>query len=220
MRSNSCAIVLALACAPLARAGIESLDAVDQGWYANTGIHNPSLENYITGFSDGDFFNSFFVFDLSAIEFGPDLLSAELILWNPGQGYVSTDPFETVQFYDVQTDLTALLDGSGGTAAFDDLGTGTLFGQANVTDSVAGSFVLVTLNTDALADIVASSDGLWAVGGTLSTISLEQEEEFVFGATGLEGLPAPELVLNFIPAPAAFLMLLGGVGLHRRHRRG
>ena len=53
-----------------------------------------------------------------------------------GGPYLGTDPSETFTLYDVSTPLGSLSAGTGGVAAFNDLGTGTVFGSATLTDTL------------------------------------------------------------------------------------
>ena len=82
---------------------IITLDAVDSGTYQASGLHNPGIENYLTGVFRQEH-RSFVLFDLSSLD--GQIQSATLRLFNPEvseflHGYVSPDPTETLNIYDV-----------------------------------------------------------------------------------------------------------------------
>ena len=99
----------------------QTLDQVDRGWYNDFGLHLVDNPNYIAG-QAGDLFRNWFVFDLAEVT--DTITSATLCLEMPPSGYTSFDPTETYTVFDVSTPPETLIDGSGGVAAYDDLGTG------------------------------------------------------------------------------------------------
>jgi hypothetical protein len=154
--------------------GSTVLNAVDSGWYSAAGDHFASNPNYIAGLCGAtpdpcdnlvdQVYNDFFVFDLGK---EPNVTSAVLRVWNPSTGYISSSPSELYKLYDVATNVSDLmLDASGETGIFDDLGSGTLFGSRVVSAGDEGAFVEITLNADAI-DALNHARGNWAIGGTL-----------------------------------------------------
>jgi hypothetical protein len=125
----------ALSAAAPARADV--INAIDSGWYAETGLHVATNDNYVVGDVSGLVRHNFFVFDLTAVV--DDIVGASVQLYNPDnalpglRGYVSPDATETFELYDVSTPIASLsassAAGPAGVAIFDDLGTGTVFGQ-------------------------------------------------------------------------------------------
>src|SRR5262245_22302091 len=113
-------LALALLVLSSARALAVTLQAVDTGWYNQTGFHNPGNPNYITGRSEGVEYRGFFVFNLPAL--GP-IGGATLRMFNPSSpplsnnGFESPDPFEGLAIYDVSTSIPTLTAGTGGAAA-------------------------------------------------------------------------------------------------------
>ena len=105
-------------------------------------------------------------------------------LFNPANGYSSTDSTETYNLRDVSTPLATLrASGSGlGSAIFDDLGTGTLYGQANISSTSNNSIVSIPLTS--VSAVNASIGGMFALGGSLSTIDPFQGQT-VFTGSGL-----------------------------------
>ena len=176
MKTICCAmVILSLVVCRHVQAGDEiTLFAEDTGWYNMSGIHNPGNINYLVGDALGTNFHNFSVFDLSSIPL--PIQSATLRLFNgaappnPEDGYISRDPFETYAVFDVTTDIGVLTDGTGGVGAYADLGGGILYGSVDVSSADNGAFVVVELNSDAIAAL-NSAGGLFAFGGTITTIS-------------------------------------------------
>ena len=166
----------------------QSLTQVNRGWYTGAGLHSGLTNpNYITGecpdCNNGGvpFFRDYFVFDLS--EFSKNIVSATLCLEMPSNGYSSPDPSETYQLNDFVGDITALSNGVGGVPAFDDLGTGEVYGSRSISAADNGTLVMIDLNEAAVADMNAALGGLFALGGNLTTLNATSEREFVFGFT-------------------------------------
>ena len=159
--------------------GTTVLNAIDSGWFSELGNHIASNDNYIVGVCGDDACNGdslnrndYFVFDLGSENLGAS--SAVLRLMNPPNavnaqnGYISTNPSELYQVFDVSTNPVDLMaDQSGETGIFDDLGSGVSFGNRLVSAADNGTFVEITLNSDAIAAL-NSSTGNWAIGGTLT----------------------------------------------------
>ncbi len=180
------AILAAVSAAVPASAQVVTLDAVDSGFYEWTGDHSPSNQNYIAGNIGNSYgeFRDFVVFDLSGVT--APITEARLELYNPGQvpdggdGYFSADPTETYVAYEVVTPVATLVAGGTGlTTVFDDLGGGVVLGSVDVSAADNGTVVQVPLNADALSAL-NGADGLWAVGGTLDTMT-GARKEYVFG---------------------------------------
>jgi len=134
------------------------------------------------------------------------------------------DPFEIYVLHNVSTDINVLTSGSGGIAAFEDIGTGTGYGGYKVSAVYNSQFVSIALNVNALKDI-NNATGLFAIGGSVSTIDLVPNNELIFVSSGEPGVPSPNLVLTSVPVPAAVWLfcsgLLGyiGVGVSRIKNR-
>lgn len=194
------------------------LDALDSGWYEADGSHFVAVENYFTGFStsQGQEVRSFIMFDLSGVS--ETVLGARLLLENSNPaGYLSPDPSEMLTIFDVTSSLVALRQGTGGTAAFDDLGSGTVFGTRGVSSADNGGTVDIDLGPPAVAALDGAG-GLFAFGGTLTTLSGQtavDEVVFRFSSAGF----ARQLELTLTPVPLALPLLgmaLGGLWLARR----
>ncbi|MGL6076811.1 MAG: PEP-CTERM sorting domain-containing protein [Fimbriiglobus sp.] len=228
------------------------LNATTRGWYDDTGLTEVNVNvggvggnnNYTAGRycligDKGELLGhvairNFFVFDLSTVSV--PVASARLHLWNRdfineppdfvGHGFESPDAFETYTLFDVSTPLASLTGGSGGLAAYGDLGTGTVLGSYNVTNSDRGRFVVVDLNAAGIAAVNANLGGQLALGGALTTLNtIRDDDEFVFARTNnLAGVNDGNSFLETtaVPAPPALILLgLGALGMagYRKLRR-
>jgi len=147
------------------------------------------------------------VFDLSSIS--GSVTSAVLRLDNPSSGGNSG----TYRAWSFEGNVNSLLAGTGGTAAYADLGSGTEFASTFLSGSTGTK--VISLNGAALSAIAGAS-GLFVIGGSFTGGAL-------FGNTHL-GNPDTLLVLNVepvtpVPAPGAILLIgMGLVGLGYRQR--
>jgi Ca2+-binding RTX toxin-like protein len=150
-----------------------TLTSFDTGWYTQGGLHVPALEGYPTGDTalGGPELRSFFAFDIGPVSQN-HVTAATLRIYNPLYG--STDASETVRFSEVSTNLTSLLDGTGGVAAFNDLRDAAPgFGEVSVSAADNFSWVEVALNDAGLAALNAAV-GQMAIGGAVTTLSANQ----------------------------------------------
>ncbi len=218
-------LIVALAATIPAFSATVTLDAVDTGWYRSDGVHTPQNQNYQTGIFDSTERRSFFVFDLSAVS--GTVAAATLRLYNPLvsptlPGYVSPDPTETLEIYDVTTSAASVTGSTAGVAGFTDLGSGTLYGTKTVSAADNGTVVEVALNGAAVAALDSSS-GLFLFGGVLSTLSgTANQYVFGFSTTSFAGNDVRQLVLEVrditpVPEPATTgLTALGALALIAR----
>lgn len=173
-----------------------TLYATGAGWFSNAGEHSQPNDNYaVGGGQDGYVRNNFFLFDLSGVS-GP-ITSATLRVYNPNApvsagfpyGYTSSDPTENYAVFDVSTPVANLASGYGigslaGQAIFRDLGSGQNFGMTTVSLADNGKFVEVSLNASALTALNAAV-GLFALGGTLTTLDTVVNKESLFASAYL-----------------------------------
>jgi hypothetical protein len=204
------------------------INAIDSGWYNQTGTHVAQNDNYLAGEFSAAELRNFIVFDLTAVV--NDIVSASLLLYNPDnalpalRGYVSPDPTETYQLYDVSTPIATLSlsnVGATGIAIFDDLGSGTVLGQQTVSAADNGAVVSIVLNADGIAALNAARGGQFAIGGALTTLG-SPGDEFVFGFAELIDNPeVKQLQLTSVPEPAtvALLGLAATFAMRRAVRR-
>ena len=208
-------------------ASAATINATDSGWYSAAGMHVAQNQNYIGGDVTGSERRNFVVFDLTAV--ASEITSASVLLYNPDnalpglRGYVSPDPTETYQLHQVDTaiaTLTASNVGAAGMQIFDDLGTGTLFGERVMSAADNGTTVAIALNADGLAALNAARGGLFAVGGAISTLG-SFGDEYVFGFSVSIGNPdVRQLAFETASVPEpTMLMLLGSAAMLAARRR-
>lgn len=216
---------LVLAVSTSAFSATVTLEAADSGWYRSDGAHAPQNQNYQTGLFEGTERRSFFVFDLSAVS--GTVTAATLRLFNPLvsptlPGYVSPDPSETLEIYDVTIPAALVTGAAAGVGGFSDLGSGTLYGSRAVSAADNGTVVEIVLNASAVAAIDSGS-GLFLLGGALSTLS-GTESQYVFGFSKVSFVPEDvrQLVLEVreetpVPEPSTVgLTSLGALALLAR----
>ena len=188
--------------------------------YNAAGFHDPNDSRYDVGDNRGRLctsctpeFRDFFVFDLSSVT--ETIVSAKLALLLPNsiaRGYFSSDPSENYELHDVTTPISTLVDGTSGLAAWNDLGSGVVYGSRTMTPADTMPFddtiVEIDLNDSAIAAL-NSSHGLFAIGGSLTTLDTVANMELVFWATGLVS-DTSQLRLTLVPEP--FTLLLLGIG--------
>ena len=208
---------LCVANATVATAATITITNSDSGWYDTVGFHIPGNINYFSG-DDGPtrHLRNFFVFDLS-VAAGETITSAQLQLFTHdiiGSGLYTN--------YDVTTSVATLVAGTGGLAAYDDLGSGASFGSISLSSSQTNSLILIDLNAAAIAAINANGAGLFAIGGDLvgGSASAFRSSQVAPGNT----LNQLILQTSAVPDPASSLSLLmigiGGLVATRRWTRG
>ena len=225
------ALAAALLLGPLAPASRADLvTSADRGRYTDAGAHTPTNPNYTTGFVNnlGEL-RSFFTFDLAGVT-GP-ITSARLLLRNVaflGSPYNSPDPTETFSLFDVLTPTAALTNGTGGVAAFNDLGTGVDYGTRVISPADNGQLVMVELNGDGVAALnaAAGAGGTFALGGALATIDGavgNRLTQSVFTGTTGASTVSLEFEVAAVPEPTSLALLglaavgaFGGARLKRR----
>jgi len=191
-----------------------NIATIHRGWYRADGLNDPANRNYLTGNLGNNPpsgpYRSFFVLDLTQIT--NLIVSAQLQLENPVFGYNSPDSAEILGIFDVTTPFSSLTNGTGGTAAFNDLGTGVFFGAATVDGSMNFGFTVpVDLNSNGIAALNASRGGMIAFGGTVLTLDGHLDENIFSRSdasyyTGilLQTVPnsaRPDLRLSLVDSP-------------------
>jgi hypothetical protein len=217
LRTISCAItpltllILLLVC-QVACTQTLNISTIDRGWYDATGFHDPNNLDYVVGDirascpSCTDDNRNFFVFDLSGVS--QPIASAKLAL--QASNVFTADPSETYELHDVTTLITSLRNRTGGVAAWTDLGSGVVFGSRSMTEADIFTVVEIPLNLSAIA-AMNSTHGLFAMGGSITTLDSLSNSEFAFGRTSSS---TTELRLTLVPEPSIlFLLAIGGIGL-------
>ena len=211
--------------AAVAPAHAAVINAIDSGWYNQAGTHIAPNDNYIVGDVSGSEVHNFVVFDLTSVL--NEITAASVELYNPDnalpalRGYVSPDATETLALYDVATAVgTVRLSqvGAAGVAIFDDLGSGTLFGNQIVSVADNGTTISIALNAEGIAALNAARGGLFAVGGALTTLG-SVGNEYVFGfSQSIDNPEVRRLNIQSVPEPSTVALLGLGLALAVRHR--
>jgi hypothetical protein len=138
-----------------------TLTATDRGWYDNNGGHQANNKNTFTGFSPPapTLYNSFFVFDLSSVT--RTITGAQLSL--EVEHYYGVQMSETTSVWDVTTPAAQVSNGFG-VPIFQDLQSGTEYGNFIVTPTAVGQSVQFPLNGKAVADLNVARGRTFAIG--------------------------------------------------------
>lgn len=216
----------ALAFLPAAAAATITLTPTSFGFYTDTGT--ASAGNHAIGWYGGanQELRQYLVFDRSSVS--GTITAATLVLEDPQTGYSSPDPQETWQLFDVSVPLAGLSGGTGGLAAYQDLGSGTVLGSLVVSPANTHQVISMSLNADGLAYLNAQSS-TFALGGALvplarntgvserlfnngNAVNLVRELQLTYGESAAAD--------DAIPEPATFLLFSSGLFLLSCLRRG
>ena len=143
-------------------------DAFDRGWYLDDGFHDPGHLAYPAGNDGGTGreYRNFFAIPSSGL--GGLVTGATLALENP-YGLSSQDATETYQLFEVSTPVAAVLDGTGGVAAFDDLADGPVHGAVNLAVADGKAAVKIPLSANGLVAL-NEAGSTFLLGGALTTL--------------------------------------------------
>ena len=221
--------ILLLLALPAAGASAATVVSFDNGWYDDLGQHFPDNNNTFTGENGSRQLNSFYAFDLT----GQSAASAISVTFFANGNFVTDTGSETVGLYDYTGSLNALLNGTGGTPAFADLGSGVQLGQHTLTGTPSsfGSPMpefTVALNSSFVSQFnaaLASPDKRIALGASLLTLTADGGGEALWSFS--DRLPAARLNITStaaVPEPATWAMMLLGIGfvgaaMRKRSRR-
>jgi hypothetical protein len=179
-----------------------ALQATAAGLWDSTGAHNAASGSYEVGQVPPLQQRNFFVFDLSGLTL--PIVSASLNLTDVKGGYHSPLTSDTYGLFDVSTPISALVaSGSGQTAIFNDLGSGTSYGSQTITMASDGTVISTPLNAAAIAALNSNLGGLFAVGGALTSIT-GSNTQVLFGTSGN---PTDVIQLVLTPADARYYSL-------------
>ena len=188
----------------------------NQGWWSTTMSNYDENDNYSAGMdTQGNNPRNFFTFDLSALSL--PVISATLELQR--YEYWSTADSETYGLFDVSTDAVTLNNNVGtSTPIFEDLGTGTSYGEFEIfAEGLPEDILSFELNAAALADIDAAAGGWFSIGGVLLSPGspVGDGTERLFGRS--TGAGTQRLVVEVIPEPTTVVLLaLGSLMLRKR----
>ena len=199
-----------------------TLNTIDRGRYSEFGTHILSeYDSYLTGQVALIEFRSYLTFDTSAVT--TPVTAAKLRIFLPDDTFVSPSATETLSIFDVSTSPSALSAFQvNATSIFNDLGSGTSFGTAALSESSEGTFAEITLNAAFLAYINGDTDDVLALGGALTSLSGFRNQFAYFGSgTGNPDDGRTQLVLwteqgpgqGSVPVPEPSTYGLIGAGL-------
>ncbi|MFN7934134.1 MAG: BACON domain-containing protein [Bryobacteraceae bacterium] len=183
---------------PTGQAATTTIPATSFGFYHGNGTFTSGTNHavgYYTGAPPGELRN-FFTFNLTGL--AGKITAAKLRAFNPATGFSSPDASETYSLFDVSTTLNTLITLAGGTAAFNDLGSGTQLGSVSVSASANGTVVEVNLNAAGIA-YLNSVNGTIAIGGAITTLTSGAQSERLFNSAS--GVMVRELVVTYNDAP-------------------
>ena len=176
-----------------------------QGFWSAT-VDNAGT-HFVTGSDGSDTARGFLSFDLSTLTTRELIQGATINVQRYNSGGQAV---ETIEVFDVSTDVLSLHDTNGNSSAsiFNDLGTGTSYGSFNIAGTGLSNEILsFTLNASAIADLNAARGGFFSVG--LDLVS-QDGSDFVFSGSNAPGLQTISLNVTTIPEPNS-LALLGAV---------
>lgn len=177
-----------------------SIDAETSGWYRFNGSDGaPSSEaNYLAGNYGPYLYSNWFVFDLSDISDDLTIVSATLTLYS---GSISSAG--TYYLVDVTTDISNLITGTAGVDGYNDLNTGSAFGDTELDITDAYQSIDIELDTNAIIDSFNDSTSLWAVGGYYVSSG------YAFGNTNAQTATlAVEVATTPVPEPTPFYLFI------------
>lgn len=230
---------LALGLATPVMADVTTISSSLVGGYNAFGGYDNTLafQNYFTGTTatgPQPDRRSFYIFSLPAMLPGP-VVSASFIIRNPwlpfpdGEtgtpGYFSDDSFETFRVSDTPFPASAIASPHTvpeALAIWATLGTGTLYGTADVTPAPGAlSDITITLSPAAIASINAHMGSFFVMGGQVATLDGTSPDELIFGYSDIPSphMVEPRLSLTFVPAPGTALVAFAGGAMFLRRRR-
>jgi len=169
--------------------GAITINASNTGWYTSANTNNqPGGANYITGLCSncgGPTFRDFLAFNIP----GETTITTATLNINT-YIYDSINATETLGLFDVSTPLATLIAGTGGLAAYNDLGSGVLYGSRVYTAADQNLFRTISLNASAISAIQQSTGGSFVMGGALQDQVIPEPSTLVLMASALGLLAA------------------------------
>jgi len=198
------------------------ITSASHGWYDSSGIHNAGSPNYAAGYSDGDTFRDYFMFNLTNIP--GQLVNAQLLVNAYGVG--STNSALTFQLYDVTNAITQLTNNqSSATGIFADLGSGMIYGGRDMYTNESYQTAAIPLDDGFLAAAQAANGGPIALGGAVTSITGSSANQDVFGFSSSSSPSDAQLWLGCYTRPVQHPTFSGapqnlGGGLCQFHLAG
>lgn len=198
-------------------ASVVSIQATDLGWYRSDGTHESYNINTLTGQLGGTEYRSFYIWEIPSyvgkvtsahIEFNVEYSFGGSAIYYPVQGEMFDVSASTLPF--IRQD-----NGAGqGEAVFNDLGSGTSFGQLSVLPGYDnyGYTMTVPLNADAINSINSSNGADFSLG--MKNIGFNSGYDyFLFSSMSRDGSQILVLDIQSVPEPSSiFLLSIGLLG--------
>lgn len=228
-----------------ASADLIAIDTYLTGGYSSDGSYGNSIpgQNYRVGHSPVTTVaerRNFFLFDLTPFAPKPpgSVIGGFLKVYvpkfapgitiDPGDGYISEDPFEDYVLTSTPFTADEIADPTNtvaeALAIYASLGTGSMVGAHSFHPGDKGMEIMIPLSPPALAAINSLlGTGKVAMGGRLTSLDFLHPDELVFGFTDLIAPhmehKTPSLVLDIVPAPGPFVVFgFAAIGAGRRRR--
>jgi hypothetical protein len=164
----------------------------NQGWWSATYPNFDANDNYFVGFYFGDRYRNFFSFDLSS---ACQASGVTLQLTRFDQ----TGPL-TYSLFDVSTPAATLNANTGASRPiFDDLGSGTRFGDYSVAVGARTDVLSFPLNAVGVAAFNATRGGFFSIGGQSAAEEAAFGERFLYGNSGPAAGGTQRLVATCLP---------------------
>lgn len=156
-----------------------TFNAIERGWFAETGAHSSELRNTSTGIAgDLGVLRTFLVFDLTPLRDSISQATLHLEL----EAYLSADVQETFVVSGViaparSMTMTYRPGAAGEQAIFEALGSGVEYGRATVTAGDVGRVIEISLSEQAMADMVEAAGGLFTMGVKLEHTGTRPDDD-------------------------------------------
>jgi len=190
------------------------------GWYTDTGHHDSSNVNTLTGYLTGTEYRSFYLWDLPA--FTGTVTSARIEFALPYSLGVSSLS-QMGKMFDVTNTSVATIandDGAGqGLQIFSDLGSGLSYGDFVISDADSLTTFIVNLNQNALDAINASAGQAFAIGMQNVSPCNQCNDYFLFSSMSNQSSQILVLDSNVVPEPVTLALMVSGLGLVGLSRR-
>ena len=190
------AILPALLAGPEAGAAPVVVNFSVKGTFTNFGQNNAAFHaapgNTFVGLSNQAIHRNYFVFDLAGVT--DNVTAAHFVVHSPFGSYISPDPTETWTIFDYSSDIAILQNQSSiSVPAYNDLGSGTVYGSVVVSESSEAFLVAINLNNDAITNINNTRGNKLALGGAITTINGSSTQVFFAFSTNND---SAQLILN------------------------
>lgn len=208
------ALALSLAASGAAHAATATIQAQDNGFYNSTGVHLPGNANTVTGHQPGPLsYRSWYQFDLD----GSAAATAISITFYANGSLFTDTGTESIALFDYTGSVASLVAGTGGIAAFDDLGAGFQLGAHTIAGASRSPMPAFTVSlSEAFVtqfnSVRGSGDPRIALGAALTTIDPSEGEQAFWGFS--DQFPAAYLTVETaaVPEPATWAMMILGFG--------